>query len=58
LAEFSPSAYMTDIQLSRVTRIPSNHVECCLITGLGHMHFVPRPGDTPFIAEVRVGGIG
>jgi len=35
-----------------------NHVECRLITGLSHMHFVPRPGDTPFIAEVRVGVIG
>jgi hypothetical protein len=35
-----------------------NHVECRLITGLGHRHFVPRPGDTPFIAAVGVRGIG
>jgi IS1 family transposase len=27
LAEFSPSGYMTDTQLSRLTWIPTNHIE-------------------------------
>jgi hypothetical protein len=34
-----------------------NDVEGIVITRLGHMHFVPSPGDTTFIPEVRIGVI-
>jgi hypothetical protein len=34
-----------------------NHMERVVLTRLGHMDFVPRPGDTAFIPKVRVGVI-
>jgi hypothetical protein len=46
-----------DICDSRFRRLDmGNNVEGIVITRLGHMHFVPSPGDTTFIPEVRIGG--
>jgi hypothetical protein len=35
-----------------------NEVGCVLLTSLRHMHFIPGPGDTAFVAKVRLGVIG